>query len=97
MRQRQWMELLHEYNFTIEYQPGKENAIANALSQKSLAATISLIQTTIADLIRHSSHNNPFYNRIVTTLLSTDKSKKDHCLINNFCLEEGLLYYKDRV
>ena len=26
-----------------------------------------------------------------------DKSKKDHPVIDNFCLEEGLLYYKDRV
>ena len=97
MRQKRWMELLHEYNFTIKYQPGKENAVADALSRKSLVATISLFQTNIVDLIRHSSRNDPFYNCIVTTLLPTDKSKKDHRLIDNFCLEEGLLYYKDRV
>ena len=97
MRQRQWMELLQEYNFTIKYQPGKENTVANALSRKSLAATIALIQTTIADLIRQSLRNDPFYNRIITILLPMDKSQKDHRVIKGFCLEEGLLYYKDRV
>ena len=35
MRQQQWMELLHEYKFTIEYHPRKENVVADALSRKS--------------------------------------------------------------
>ena len=86
-----------EYNFTIKYQLGKENAVADELSRKSLATTISLIQTTIADLIRPSSRNDPFYNCIITILLSTDNSKKNHRVIKRFCLEEGLLYYKDSV
>ena len=98
MRQRRWMELLHEYNFTIEYHPGKEIAVADALSRKSLAATISLLlQRNIADLIRQSSRTNPFYNRIVSILLVTNKSEKDLCIIEGFHLEEGLLYYKGRV
>ena len=95
MRQRRWMELLHEYNFTIEYHPGKENVVADALSRKSLAATISLLQMNIADLIQQSSRTNPFYNRIVSILLVTNKLEKDLHIIEGFHLEEGLLYYKD--
>ena len=97
MRQRRWMELLHEYNFTIENHPGKENAVADALNWKSLAATISLLlQTNVADLIRQSSRVDPFYTRIVSILLIANKSEKDLCIIEGFHLEEGLLYYKGR-
>ncbi|XP_059627263.1 uncharacterized protein LOC132270069 [Cornus florida] len=34
-RQRQWVEYLEDYNFDLEYHPGKANVVADALSQKS--------------------------------------------------------------
>ena len=34
MRQRRWMEYLEDYDFTLQYHPGKENLVANALNQK---------------------------------------------------------------
>ncbi|GJU69096.1 putative reverse transcriptase domain-containing protein [Tanacetum coccineum] len=34
MRQRRWLELLADYDCEIRYHPGKENVIADALSQK---------------------------------------------------------------
>src|SRR3989442_1410856 len=33
-RQRRWIELLKDYDCTIEYHPGKANVVANALSRK---------------------------------------------------------------
>ena len=35
MRQCRWMEYLDDYEFTLNYHPGKENVMADALSQKS--------------------------------------------------------------
>ena len=35
MRQRRWVELLKDYDCTIEYHPGKANVVVDALSQKS--------------------------------------------------------------
>ncbi|GKV34751.1 hypothetical protein SLEP1_g43096 [Rubroshorea leprosula] len=35
MRQRQWLELLKDYDLTISYHPGKANKVADALSRKS--------------------------------------------------------------
>ncbi|GKA33256.1 putative reverse transcriptase domain-containing protein, partial [Tanacetum coccineum] len=34
MRQRQWLELLSDYDYEIKYRPGKVNVVADALSQK---------------------------------------------------------------
>src|SRR4051812_48683200 len=36
MRQRRWLEFLKDYDFSLNYHPGKANVVADALSQKSL-------------------------------------------------------------
>ena len=35
MRQRRWMEYLEDYDFTLQYHPGRANVMADALSRKS--------------------------------------------------------------
>ena len=35
MRQRQWLELIKDYDFEVHYHPGKANVVADALSHKS--------------------------------------------------------------
>ena len=42
MRQRRWMEYLEDYHFTLHYYPGKENVVADALSQKSRGVMASV-------------------------------------------------------
>ena len=44
LRQKRWMELLKDYNFSILYHPGKENVVADALSRKS-AGSLAHIST----------------------------------------------------
>ena len=42
MRQRRWMVLLEDYDFTLHYHPGKANVVADALSQKSRGTLASI-------------------------------------------------------
>ena len=37
-RQCRWLELFKEYDCIIDYHPGKENVVANALSRKMISA-----------------------------------------------------------
>ena len=50
MRQRRWIELLKDYDFTIEYYLGKANMVANALSKKS-SGNLSYIHTVRIPLL----------------------------------------------
>ena len=50
MRQRRWMELIKDYDCTIEYHLGKANVVADALSMKS-TATLAHLKAVRAPLL----------------------------------------------
>ena len=51
MRQR-WLELMKDYDITIQYHPGKANVVADALSQK-LGGTMATLITRQARILRN--------------------------------------------
>jgi hypothetical protein len=45
MRQWRWLELIKDYDCSINYHPGKANVVANALSRKSYGFSTTLLTT----------------------------------------------------
>ncbi|KAL0544248.1 hypothetical protein IC582_019361 [Cucumis melo] len=48
LRQRRWLELVKDYDYTIEYHPGKSNVVADALSRKSRLSKSALYGIRVA-------------------------------------------------
>lgn len=44
MRQRRWLEFLKDYDFGMNYYPGKANVVADALSQKLLHISARMVR-----------------------------------------------------
>ncbi|KAK9146004.1 hypothetical protein Sjap_005907 [Stephania japonica] len=62
MRQRRWLEFLKDYDFTLEYHPGKANVVADALSRVRLESESEVVMqihevpVEDSDVIRNQEH-----------------------------------------
>ena len=59
MRQRMWMGYFEDYDFTLNYHPGKANVVVDALSRKSwgVLASVSSREWKILKAIRQFELN----------------------------------------
>ncbi|XP_073039338.1 uncharacterized protein [Primulina eburnea] len=66
MRQRRWMELLKDFDCEIQYQPGRMNLFADALSRKVQNAMLTSL--TISKVHEHLGLQDGFIKSVETTL-----------------------------
>ena len=52
MRQRRWLELIKDYDCTINYHPGKTNVVSDALSMKEILKMIVSSEELIEEFER---------------------------------------------
>lgn len=56
MRQRRWLELLKDYDFGLNYHPGKANVVVDALSRKTLhMSTLMMKELELIEKFRDMS------------------------------------------
>jgi hypothetical protein len=57
LRQRQWLELIKDYDLRINYHPGKANVVADALCRKKYC-NATFARTLPLELRRETEHLN---------------------------------------
>ena len=107
LRQRRWMELIKDYDYVIDYHPGKANVVADALNRKivqtlrALNAQFLLTDdgTVVVELIARPN----LLNQVLGAQKNDEKisaivSKIGEGKETEFSVKEDRsLYYKDRV
>ena len=68
MRQRQWIKVLTEYDFDINYTKGKDNQVADALSHKALVLAINMPNYPLGSKVKEGLNQDEYFGRIITLL-----------------------------
>ena len=86
-RQRRWLELFKDYDFIIDYHPGKANVVAGALSRKTIYV-LSLKHCTWrftydGDLLAQLKAMTELRQMMIGTLKNDVKLQKKILLVRN--------------
>ncbi|OWM75776.1 hypothetical protein CDL15_Pgr009420 [Punica granatum] len=87
-KQARWQDFLAEFDFMMEYKPGKTNAVADALSRRVELAAISRLESPLLGWIKEGLQHGAKV-RILLELTREGKSRQFWC-------EDDLVYTKGR-
>ncbi|KAG8368869.1 hypothetical protein BUALT_Bualt15G0091500 [Buddleja alternifolia] len=87
-KQARWQDFLAEFDYVLEYKPGKANVVADALSRKAELAAISLAKGNVHEKIKEGLEHDPMTKELMRHV------KEGKTL--QFWVEDGLLYTKGR-
>ncbi|CAL1372707.1 unnamed protein product [Linum trigynum] len=85
-KQARWQDFLAEFDFVMEYNPGKANSVADALSRKSAAASISQPTFPLKERIVEGLGHDPFA-KTVAEYIEQGKTRR-------FWMKDGLIMTK---
>ncbi|GMF44949.1 unnamed protein product [Phytophthora fragariaefolia] len=95
-----WLSFFAEYNFTVEYKPGKQNVLADALSRRPdyELAHLAYLASPLYELIREAYATDDDLAGRLSALASPDKAvnltARQRDRLHRYSVVEGLLYYQ---
>ncbi|KAE8997313.1 hypothetical protein PR003_g14932 [Phytophthora rubi] len=99
-RMVRWLSFFTEYNFTVEYKPGKQNVLADALSRRPdyELAHLAYLESPLYELIREAYVDDVDLAGLVETLSAPGKAveltARQRSRLHLYSVVEGLLYYQ---
>ncbi|KAE8984240.1 hypothetical protein PR001_g23234 [Phytophthora rubi] len=99
-RMARWLSFFAEYNFTVEYKPGKQNVLADALSRRPdyELAHLAYLESPLYELIREAYADDDDLAGLVEALSAPDKAveltARQRSRLHRYSVVEGLLYYQ---
>ncbi|KAE8985399.1 hypothetical protein PR002_g22650 [Phytophthora rubi] len=99
-RMARWLSFFAEYNFTVEYKPGKQNVLADALSRRPdyELAHLAYLESPLYELIREAYADDDDLAGLVEALSAPNKAveltARQCSRLHRYSVVEGLLYYQ---
>ncbi|KAK2973404.1 hypothetical protein RJ640_011638 [Escallonia rubra] len=85
-KQARWQDLLAEFDYVMEYKPGKATLVADALSRKAELKAMSKAKGDILEGIKEGMEHDPLARQLLKLVESGQTQR--------FWVEDGLLYTK---
>ena len=85
-KQAQWQDFLVEFNYRLEYKPGRAKVLTDALSQKAKLAALSRPSSPFLERIKEGLEQDAMAQNLLTLIKEGQKRR--------FWLSDGLLYAK---
>ncbi|KAE8999308.1 hypothetical protein PR001_g19096 [Phytophthora rubi] len=99
-RMARWLSFFAEYNFTVEYKPGKQNVLADALSRRPdyELAHLAYLESPLYELIREAYAEDGDLAGLAEALSAPNKAveltARQRSRLYRYSVVEGLLYYQ---
>uniref|UniRef100_H3GS35 Reverse transcriptase n=1 Tax=Phytophthora ramorum TaxID=164328 RepID=H3GS35_PHYRM len=99
-RMARWLSFFAEYSFAVEYKPGKQNVLADALSRRPdyELAYVAYLEYPLYKLLREAYAEDGDLADLVTSLKVPEKAVKltarQRSRLHRYSLADGLLHYQ---